>query len=403
MSRKKQKSEIKNMRAFSMDLARRVGVNSATMLHHIDRLLPTNSGKMIDGSKWIYNTVDQWQEHFLCWGRSTVSNALNTLDREKMILKGYFNKKKSNRTLWYTINYDHPILKGLGYKNPYPKSNLSISKVQPMDIQESTDGYPRSNLSISKIQPNDRLKTDGSIHKKSQKKSQKESSLLSSSEREIDDDDQSSFDASADEMSEKTNSSYPKSNRWISRIQPNDREKNFSDRKEKIFALIESRGSTFARQAHNFADEIIEGKKPKFPLPYKIKIFESILEGDRPDFKPLTQEEIDQAEVERKQAMAKAETEAKAKTKKEALRKEHEHIKNERQKKLKKLYAEILEDNGDLKECMYKIGLLNPHSEELDLESFEDYILDCIKSGKIKNETTLKKDLINIIYSDPLG
>jgi len=47
---------------------------------------------------------------------------------------------------------------------------------------------------------------------------------------------------------------------------------------------LRDRGFEYARKAHKFADDIVGKNSPRNPRPYKLKVLESILAGERPDF-----------------------------------------------------------------------------------------------------------------------
>ena len=157
--------------------------------------------------------------------------------------------------------------------------------------------------------------------------------------------------------------------------------KNFDDRKEKIFDQIESRGECFARQAHLFADKIIEEKKPRSPLPYKIKILESILEGDRPDFQPLTQQEIDQIEAERKERERLAAIEAKKRAGEEAALREQE-------KKDHKLwefinYHHVIEEYFELKNMSLSLENVRQLIEEAEITDLKELPAHCASEKEL--------------------
>lgn len=88
-------------------LAKKIGLNEAIVLQQIHYWLQGNkSGKEIDGARWIYNSLADWQEQFPFWSESTIYRTLQSLE-EKMLLKtGNYNQRRGDRTKWYTIAYD---------------------------------------------------------------------------------------------------------------------------------------------------------------------------------------------------------------------------------------------------------------------------------------------------------
>ena len=106
-------------------LAVAIGLNEAVVLQQIHYWLKTyaeakDANHYHDGRWWVYNTAEQWQENFPFWSESTVRRALTSLrepyeateddprqSRGPLLLTGNYNEKGYDRTLWYTIDYDH--------------------------------------------------------------------------------------------------------------------------------------------------------------------------------------------------------------------------------------------------------------------------------------------------------
>jgi hypothetical protein len=133
----------KGLRSYSVILAAEIGEPAAQMFHRIWYFCAcTQSGKVIDGRRWIVNSLTQWQkDHFPHWrALGTVKDALRILKDKGLILPGNHNQKKQDRTLWYTVNFDHPLLKEAGYvehkpsakKEPMQKSKIDQCKGQKL-------------------------------------------------------------------------------------------------------------------------------------------------------------------------------------------------------------------------------------------------------------------------------
>lgn len=94
-------------------LAVEVGLNEAIVLQQIHYWMNPrrNMGSIHEGKKWIYNTYEGWRENFPFWSLRTIQGIILKLEREELIEStDRFNTDTRDRTKWYTINYDHPIL-----------------------------------------------------------------------------------------------------------------------------------------------------------------------------------------------------------------------------------------------------------------------------------------------------
>lgn len=85
-------------------LAREIGLNEAIMLQQIHYWL-LKSGNEFEGAKWFYKTLEEWQTEFPFWSAMTIRRTLGSLEKQKIIKIGNFNKKKFDKTKWYTIDY----------------------------------------------------------------------------------------------------------------------------------------------------------------------------------------------------------------------------------------------------------------------------------------------------------
>lgn len=86
-------------------LAKEIGLNEAIMLQQIHYWL-LKSGNEFEGAKWFYKTLEEWQIEFPFWSVMTIRRTLGSLEKQKIIKIGNFNKKKFDKTKWYTIDYE---------------------------------------------------------------------------------------------------------------------------------------------------------------------------------------------------------------------------------------------------------------------------------------------------------
>ena len=85
-------------------LARELGLNEAIILQQMHYWLIKSSHEF-EGVKWFYKTLEDWQTEFPFWSTMTIRRTLTNLEKQKVIRIGNFNKKKFDKTKWYTIEY----------------------------------------------------------------------------------------------------------------------------------------------------------------------------------------------------------------------------------------------------------------------------------------------------------
>lgn len=90
---------------FNPEVAEVIGLNQAIVLQQINYWINKPFAKEIDGKRWIYNSIDQWQkDNFPFWSERTIRRILKKLEDEELIISGRFNKATYDQTKWYTIN-----------------------------------------------------------------------------------------------------------------------------------------------------------------------------------------------------------------------------------------------------------------------------------------------------------
>ena len=85
-------------------LACQYGINEAILLQQIHYWLQKTDFTH-DGKPWIYNTAEQWQEQLPFISESTLRKAITNLKNQNLIFIEKLSRYKSNRTNYYTINY----------------------------------------------------------------------------------------------------------------------------------------------------------------------------------------------------------------------------------------------------------------------------------------------------------
>ena len=89
------------------EVAKAIGRSEAIFLQQLHYWLTTDNdiGHISDGQKWIYNSYKSWAENIRIFSESTSRRAVSKLEGLGIILTKNMNKKKSDHTKWYTINY----------------------------------------------------------------------------------------------------------------------------------------------------------------------------------------------------------------------------------------------------------------------------------------------------------
>ena len=87
-------------------LAVKIGLHEAIVLQQLYYwLLMSKHGH--DGRYWVYNTLDEWHAQFPFMSLSTLRRALADLEKKwRLIITGNYNHVATDRTKWYTIDYD---------------------------------------------------------------------------------------------------------------------------------------------------------------------------------------------------------------------------------------------------------------------------------------------------------
>jgi hypothetical protein len=120
------------------EVALTLGKSEAIFLQQLHYWLTSDSqiGTTLEGKRWIYNSYKAWADNLRIYSESTIRRAISKLEKMGIILTQNLNKKKSDHTKWYTINYD-------ALKNLIP--GLSHSK------QQSRAGEAKLDKSLLKM------------------------------------------------------------------------------------------------------------------------------------------------------------------------------------------------------------------------------------------------------------
>jgi len=99
-------------------------VNEAVFIQNIAFWIlhnKANKTNFYDGYYWTYNTLDSFSEIFPFWTYDQIRTIIKNLEKKNILLTGSYNKKKYDKTKWYTLDNEFS-------KTYYPQIYLEPSK-----------------------------------------------------------------------------------------------------------------------------------------------------------------------------------------------------------------------------------------------------------------------------------
>lgn len=162
---------------FDTDIAMKVGVECAVLHKNISYWTEQNKANnrnYFEGRYWTYNSARAFAELFPFWTARKITRMLITLEENGLILSGEFNKKKYDRTKWYTAicqNGEIHLSKMVNgvTKNVTPIPNINTDINHTMSTSQKEDKkYTNDDVKlvdalfdvVSKLFPNHRALAD---------------------------------------------------------------------------------------------------------------------------------------------------------------------------------------------------------------------------------------------------
>jgi len=94
-----------------------------------------------DGHIWVWNSYQKWQEnHFSFLSVRSLQRIFLNLERKGLIVAGNYNEHNLDKTKWYSINYDHQLIKAIATTEttaPHKKNKNNDSLALNSDQRES--------------------------------------------------------------------------------------------------------------------------------------------------------------------------------------------------------------------------------------------------------------------------
>ena len=151
---------------FQPSLACRVGVNEAIFLQQLHYWIGVNRKQkrnLRDGRYWVYNTLERWLEQFPFWSESTLKRVIKSLKDQGVILTGFFNDDRRDRTAWYSIDYcrlEDKSTNPLGQNDPIRSGQNDLMgqvKMTGSSIQETNNTEITTETSEGRARGKDRI------------------------------------------------------------------------------------------------------------------------------------------------------------------------------------------------------------------------------------------------------
>lgn len=89
----------------SPSLARVLGICESFILQQLHYWLSKGAHHK-DGRHWVYNTQEDWAEKLQAFSKRTIQRAFSSLLEKRLVIVGNYNRRKYDRTIWYTIDYE---------------------------------------------------------------------------------------------------------------------------------------------------------------------------------------------------------------------------------------------------------------------------------------------------------
>lgn len=134
-------------------LAVKIGLNEAIVLQQVHYWVK-QSGKPRDGRMWIYNTFEDWRRQFPFFSMSTLKRTIKSLETSGFLLTGSYNKQKTDRTKWYTIDLDmlnSPLCQNntMGDSALVQSDTMRLGHFETMDNVKVACSVPETNTEIN--------------------------------------------------------------------------------------------------------------------------------------------------------------------------------------------------------------------------------------------------------------
>jgi hypothetical protein len=92
--------------SFRVSHAQKYGLEEAVIIYHFQFWIEKNAANKInvrEGNVWTYNSARAFSEIFPFWNKHKVRRVLDSLIKQKVVVKGNYNKAGYDRTSWFAF------------------------------------------------------------------------------------------------------------------------------------------------------------------------------------------------------------------------------------------------------------------------------------------------------------
>ena len=130
--------------SFEAEHAVKYGVEEAVLIWHFRYWIELNhcqGRNRHEGRTWSYQSLKVFTSLFPFWKKSAIHRIIESLVRQKVLVKGNFNKNQYDRTVWYAFEKEdlwiREHFKNQTSENAFPENGKCISRNPEMEIPKS--------------------------------------------------------------------------------------------------------------------------------------------------------------------------------------------------------------------------------------------------------------------------
>jgi hypothetical protein len=145
--------------SFSVEHAKKYGQEEAVLLQNFIFWIRQNKANMTnqrDGRTWTYNSIPAFAKLFPFWTEKQIRRILDSLIRQKVLLRGDYNRLTYDKTSWYSL-VDESLL-----ELSEPQEDSAISPNGQMDVPKRADRSAQTVAPIPDIKPDEKPDGEGS-------------------------------------------------------------------------------------------------------------------------------------------------------------------------------------------------------------------------------------------------
>lgn len=88
-------------------LAVKIGLNEALMLQQVHYWISNPMNRNVRNERvWVYKSYSEWRREFPFWSMRTIQRTMLSLEEKKILVVDSFNRLITDRTKWYSIDYE---------------------------------------------------------------------------------------------------------------------------------------------------------------------------------------------------------------------------------------------------------------------------------------------------------